>query len=412
MDHPRAVAIIGAGPAGLIAAERLALAGIDVTVYERMPSPGRKFLFAGRGGLNLTHSENRELLLARYGAAATRLAPAIEAFSPEALGKWSEGLGEPVFTGTSGRIFPKHFKATPLLRSWLRRLDGLGVRIVTRTTWTGFDPAGALTLDGPDGAKVLRPDATLLALGGASWPRLGSDGRWTEILGRRGIGIAPLKPVNCGFEVAWSDVFRIRFQGQPLKRIALAFDGQTQRGEALVTAEGLEGGAVYALSGRLRDQLGTEGAARLHIDLRPDLEVGAVAQRLGSARGRQSLATFLRKSLKLPPVAISLLHETRQGALPTEPAELARLIKAVPLTLTGVRPIERAISSSGGIALAELDARFMLRALPGVFAAGEMLDWDAPTGGYLLQGVFSTGLAAANGILDWLEQTRGGAPQT
>jgi uncharacterized flavoprotein (TIGR03862 family) len=406
MNAPKAVTIVGTGPAGLIAAERLALAEMDVTVHERMPSPARKFLFAGRGGLNLTHSEELGAFLTRYGPAGDLLTPAITAFPPEALGKWSEGLGEPVFTGTSGRIFPKHFKTTPLLRSWLKRLDKLGVRIVTRSTWTGFDAEGSLTFEEPDGMKTVKSEATLLALGGASWPRLGSDGRWTGILSANGVKITPLQPVNCGFKVAWSDFFRDKFQGEPLKRIALSFEGMSPRGEALVTAEGLEGGAIYALSGRIRERLASAGTAQIQIDLRPDLDVGAIIQRLSGSRGSQSMATFLRKALKLPPVAIALLHEGKRGSLPSDPSTLAQLIKAVPLNLTGVRPIERAISSAGGIALGEINGSYMLKSLPGIFVAGEMLDWDAPTGGYLLQGAFSTGLAAANGMLAWLDETQ------
>lgn len=403
MSHSKGVAIVGAGPAGLIAAERLALAELDVTVYERMPSPARKFLFAGRGGLNLTHSENRETFLTRYGAAAPILAPAIAAFPPEALGKWSEGLGEPVFTGTSGRVFPKHFKATPLLRSWLRRLEKLGVKFVLRARWTGFDAAGSLRFAGPDGAYTVTPQAILLALGGASWPRLGADGLWTCMLAARGIQITPWQPVNCGLDIAWSDYFKTKFQGEPLKRIALTFEGTRVRGEALVTAGGMEGGAIYALSGAVREALASSGAARLHIDLRPDLEVATIVQRLTVSRGTQSLATFLRKVLKLPPVAIALLRESSPGSLPSDPAGLALLIKAVPLDLAGVSAIDRAISSAGGIKLRDIDSSYMLKALPGVFVAGEMLDWDAPTGGYLLQGAFSTGLAAANGLLAWLD---------
>lgn len=410
MPAAKTAAIIGAGPAGLIAAERLALTGHEVTVYDRMPSPARKFLFAGRGGLNLTHSEAPETFLKRYGQAAARLAPAIAAFGPQALSEWAEGLGEPVFTGTSGRIFPRHFKATPLLRAWLQRLTGLGVRFVPLTRWTGLDAGGGLNLEGPDGAFTIRPAASLLALGGASWPRLGSDGSWTEILEQKGVRITPLQPVNCGFECRWSDFFRDKFQGEPLKRVALAFAGRTVRGEALITAEGLEGGAVYALSGPLRESLEAAGQATISIDLRPDLALGEVTRRLGAARGAQSMATFLRKNLKLPPVAIALLHEGRnegrKGGLPPDPPALADLIKALPLTLTGARPIGRAISSAGGVAFSNIDENFMLTALPGLFVAGEMLDWDAPTGGYLLQGAFSTGLAAANGMIAYLERDR------
>lgn len=411
MTTPRTVAVIGAGPAGLIAAERLALAEYDVTVYDRMPSPARKFLFAGRGGLNLTHSEDLPTFLTRYGEAASQIGPAIRAFSPEALCQWSLGLGEPVFTGTSGRIFPKHFKATPLLRAWLRRLGKLGVTLVPDTRWTGFADDGSLMLDGQDGIRTIRPQASLLALGGASWPRLGSDGNWTGILEARGIAVTPLQPVNCGFEIKWSALFCDKFQGEPLKRIALSFTGTRIRGEALVTAEGLEGGAIYALSGHIRDELASQGTALLQLDLRPDLSLADIAQRLVAPRGSQSLATYLRKVLKLPPVAISLLYEGRKGPLPSDPGQLAELIKAVPLTLTGVRPISRAISSAGGIAFSQVDASYMLKTLPGLFVAGEMLDWDAPTGGYLLQGAFSTGLAAANGMIAWLDaQAEQGLP--
>jgi hypothetical protein len=398
------VAVIGAGPAGLIAAETLAGAGVGVVLFDRMATTGRKFLMAGRGGLNLTHSEPLERFLTRYGKAAPVLAAAIEAFPPEALRAWCEGLGYPTFVGSSGRVFPATMKASPLLRAWRARLAGLGVRFELRRRWTGWDERGALLFAGPgEAAATLRPSATILALGGASWPRLGSDGGWATILRARGIAVAPLTPSNCGFVVGWSEHMRTRFAGTPLKRMAIAFGGEAVRGEAMVTARGIEGGAVYALSAAIRDALAAGRAAVAEIDLRPDLALGEIARRLATPRKKQSLGNFLRKALGLAPVAIALLHETKGAApLPAEPEPLARRIKAVPLRLTAPFPIERAISSAGGIAFAELDDALMLKTLPGVFAAGEMLDWEAPTGGYLLQACFATGIRAARGALAWL----------
>ncbi|HEX2554560.1 MAG TPA: TIGR03862 family flavoprotein [Microvirga sp.] len=394
---------MGGGPAGLMAAEVLGRAGCAVTVYDRMPSPARKLLIAGRGGLNLTHTEGLERFLARYGEARERLGPLIEAFPPADLRAWCEGLGQETFVGSSGRVFPSAFKASPLLRAWLRRLDGLGVRVALRHRWEGWDETGALVFARPDGGRVaVRPDAAILALGGASWPRLGSDGAWTGPLAAQGIPVAPLRPANMGFTVAWSEVMRSRFAGEPLKRIALAFAGQTVRGEAVVTAAGLEGGAVYALSAPLREAVLRGGHAVLSVDLRPDLPAEVLARRLAAPQAKQSASTFLRKAAGLAPVGIALLREAHGPGLPREPAALARAIKAVPLRLTGVAPIERAISTAGGVAFAALDGRLMLRARPGTFAAGEMLDWEAPTGGYLLQASFATGVAAAKGALAWL----------
>ena len=389
------VAIAGAGPAGLIAAETLAVAGHAVTVFDRMASPARKFLLAGRGGLNLTHSEPLERLLMRYSDAA--LAPAIRAFPPAALRAWCEGLGEPVFVGTSGRVFPRSFKAAPLLRAWLRRLDGLGVRLRVKHRWVGWGSDGALRFDGPEGEIAVWADAALLALGGASWPRMGSDGGWTEIFAREGVRVAPLVPSNCGIIVDWSDIFRGRFAGTPLKRVALGFAGRRAQGEAVVTERGLEGGAVYALSGPLRDAL-REGPVTLDVDLRPDLDDGALARRLATpARGR-SVGNFLRQEVGLAPVAIGLVQEARHGG--GMGRTLASLIRALPVPVRGVQPIERAISSAGGVAFSEVGEGFELLARPGTFVAGEMLDWEAPTGGYLLQGCFSTGVAAARAILE------------
>ncbi|HEY8382220.1 MAG TPA: TIGR03862 family flavoprotein [Microvirga sp.] len=396
------IAVIGGGPAGLMAAEILAEARLPVTVYDRMPSVGRKFLMAGRGGLNLTHSEAFDRFLARYAEAGLRLKPLIEAFRPDDLRAWCEALGQETFVGSSGRVFPKAFKASPLLRAWLARLDKLGVRFALRHRFEGWAETGALVFAAADGSTVrARPDATILALGGASWPRLGSDGAWAGLLESRGLAVSPLRPSNMGFLVDWSPMIRERFEGEPLKRIALAFDGASVRGEATVTRDGIEGGALYALSAPLREAIAREGRARLLIDLRPDLSLDDLAKRVAAPRGGQSASTFLRKAAGLQPLGIALLREEAK-ALPAEPAALAALIKAVPLTLSGVKPLDRAISTAGGLSLEELDERLMLRRMPGTFVAGEMLDWEAPTGGYLLQATFATGVAAARGALDWL----------
>lgn len=394
------IAVVGGGPAGLAAAEVLAAAGRAVTVYDRMPSLGRKLLMAGRGGLNLTHSEPLSAFLARYHPAGS-LDRAVEAFPPAALRTWCEGLGEPTFVGSSGRVFPESFKASPLLRAWLARLTERGVAIRTRHRLTGI-AEGALTFETPDGILTLRPKATLLALGGASWPRLGSDGAWVPVLEGLGVPVSPLRPANAGFVVDWSATFRERHAGTPLKRVALTFADRTVRGEAVVTEGGIEGGAVYALSRLLRDTVIAEGTARLTLDLRPDLDAGALATRLGKSRPGDSLSARLRKAAGLAPVAVGLLREAGGTALPTEPHALARLIKATPLTLTGTMGLDRAISTAGGVALSALDGRAMLDARPGLFLAGEMLDWEAPTGGYLLQGAIAGGRAAAAGMLDWL----------
>lgn len=407
MSEPE-VAIVGAGPAGLMAAETIASAGVRVTVYDRMPSVARKFLMAGRGGLNLTHSEPLNVFLARYGAAEPRLRAAIEAFPPEALRAWSEALGQPTFVGSSGRVFPQAFKASPLLRAWLRRLDARGVRFALRHDWTGWDANGALRFATPEGERSVRPDATLLALGGASWPRLGADGAWTSLLADKGIAIAPLKPANCGFLVAWSDVFRERFEGQPLKGVVLRHGECSVRGEAVVTRHGLEGGGIYALSASLRDAIAENGETILNIGLRPDLPAAALVTRLSSPRGKQSVSTFLRKAAGLSPVGIGLVQETAARAgtpLAAMPVEaLAALIDEIPVVLTGPASIDRAISTAGGLSFDEIDDRFMLRRWPGVFVAGEMMDWEAPTGGYLLQACFATGVAAGKGVLEFLQR--------
>jgi uncharacterized flavoprotein (TIGR03862 family) len=402
------VAVIGAGPAGLMAAEELAQGGASVTVYDAMPSAGRKFLMAGRGGLNLTHSEALPAFLARYREAMPKLAPAIEAFPPDRLRQWSEQLGQPTFVGSSGRVFPEAFKASPLLRAWLRRLDSMGVQLKLRHRWTGWNEHGSLLFETTDGPRAVEARATVLALGGASWPRLGSDGAWAEWLAARGVAVSKLRPANCGFTVAWSEIFRDRFEGQPLKGIALSFGSHRVRGEAIVTRTGIEGGAIYALSADLREAILDSGQAALHIALRPDLQPPDLIARLSASKGKQSFSNWLRKAAQLAPVGIGLLQEAAMASgaslslLP--PEKLAGLINAVPIRLNGVAPIARAISTAGGIAFDELDADFMIKRLPGVFAAGEMLGWEAPTGGYLLQASFATGAAAGRGALKWLNE--------
>jgi uncharacterized flavoprotein (TIGR03862 family) len=402
------VAIIGAGPAGLMAAEVLAQGGARVTVYDAMPSVGRKFLMAGRGGLNLTHSEELPAFLPRYREAMPQLAAAIEAFPPDRLREWCEALGQPTFVGSSSRIFPKVLKASPLLRAWLRRLDASGVQFSLRHRWTGWDESGRLLFQTPDGQSAVAARATVLALGGASWPRLGSDGAWVEILGEKNVKMSPLKPANCGFTVAWSDIFRDRFEGEPLKGVTLWFGARNARGEAMITRNGIEGGAIYALSADLREAILGEGQATLHIALRPDLEASGLIARLSAPRGKQTFSNWLRKAAQLSPVGVGLLQESAKvsgvALSSLSPANLAERINAVPVQLTGIAPIARAISTAGGIAFGELDSDFMIRRLPGVFAAGEMLDWEAPTGGYLLQACFATGAAAGRGVLKWLER--------
>jgi uncharacterized flavoprotein (TIGR03862 family) len=402
------VAVIGAGPAGLMAAEVLANGGAGVTIYDAMPSAGRKFLMAGRGGLNLTHSEALPQFLARYRKSLPYLEAATEIFPPSALREWSETLGQPTFVGSSGRVFPDAFKASPLLRAWLRRLNSTGVGFALRHRWTGWNDEGHLSFETSDGKSAVDARATVLALGGDSWPRLGSDGSWTEILTAKGVTISPLQPANCGFTVAWSGIFRDRFEGQPLKGVALSFGAQTVRGEALINRTGIEGGAIYALSADLREAIGGAGEATLHIALRPELAPNELTARLSAPRGKQSFSNFLRKAAHLSPAAIGLLQEAAKASdvslASLSAASLARLINAVPIQLNGVAPIARAISTAGGISFDALDTNFMIRRLPGVFAAGEMLDWEAPTGGYLLQASFATGAAAGRGALKWLEK--------
>jgi len=395
------VAVIGGGPAGLMAAQVLSAAGKSVTVFEKMPTFGRKFLMAGRGGLNLTHSEDFERFAQRYGAAGATLRPMLEAFTPADLVAWAQDLGQETFVGASGRVFPKAMKASPLLRAWLARLEGQGVSLRTRAEWRGWTGDGALAFHTPAGMEAIRPRATILALGGASWARLGSDGAWAPLLAATGAGLAPFRAANCGFDVAWSPVFRERFAGEPLKNVGLRLGEVRARGDAMIAGYGLEGGAVYALGAAPREAIAAEGRAVVEIDLRPDILVEILAARLSRPRAGQSLANFLRKAAHLSPVEVNLLREAHGLDLPVEAAALAAAIKAAPITLTGARPLDRAISSAGGVTLASLDG-LALKAAPGVFVAGEMLDWEAPTGGYLLQACFATGVAAATQALSKL----------
>jgi len=402
-------AVIGGGPAGLIAAEELARAGVAVTVYDRMPSVGRKFLLAGHGGLNITHSEARDRMLARYGRSAGRLAPMLDVFGPDDLRDWCAALGEATFVGSSGRVFPQAFRSTPLFRAWLARLAELGVRIATRHTWTGWaDDRDGLRFAAADGTAIeVSPDVVVIALGGASWPRLGSDGGWVGPFTDLGVEVAPLRPANVGVCVGWTDTFADRFAGAPLKNVSVAVRGQRGpqvRGDAMLTRTGLEGGPVYAIGAAIRDALDADGRCVLEVDLRPDLEPDQLADRLRHRRPKDSGSTWLRRSIGLDPVATALLRESTGGALPSDPAVTAALVKAVPVVVTSTMPIDRAISTAGGIAWSEVDDSLMLRRLPGSFVAGEMLDWEAPTGGYLLQASFSTGVVAAQGALAWLDR--------
>ena len=420
----RRAAIVGGGPAGLMAAEVLAQGGVAVDLFDAMPSVGRKFLLAGRGGLNLTHSEPTERLVARYAERSGDLRDTLLAFDGTAVREWAAGLGIETFVGTSGRVFPSDMKAAPLLRAWLHRLRAAGVRVHTRHRWTGWTADGALRFTTPTGEVTHAADATILALGGASWSRLGSDGAWAPWLAERGIDLAPLRPANCGFDVAptgagrtgWSDHLRERFAGQPLKTVAaamaparLAADAADPGpapafvpGECVVTATGIEGSLVYALSAPLREHIATHGEATLMLDLLPQHTPEQVLAETRRPRGPRSLSTHLKSRLGLQGLKMALLHELLTPAQLADPAQLAQAIKSLPLPLARPRPIDEAISTAGGVRLEALDAHAMLRALPGVFVAGEMLDWEAPTGGYLLTGCFATGRAAAQGALRWL----------
>jgi uncharacterized flavoprotein (TIGR03862 family) len=404
-SSPAHVAIIGGGPAGLMAAEVLSQAGIRVDLYDGMPSVGRKFLLAGVGGMNITHSEAYPAFLSRYAERAPQIAPLLRSFDADALCQWIHDLGIETFIGSSGRVFPTDMKAAPLLRAWLKRLRDSGVVIHTRHRWLGWDEHGALRIDSPEGEITVKPDATLLALGGGSWSRLGSDGAWMLPLEQRGVGLAPLQPSNCGFEVqAWSELMVSKFAGAPLKNIAIGLNDDVPRlGECVITASGIEGSLIYALSAPIREAINQHGAAVIHIDLLPGRPVDKLQTALSKPRGSRSMAKHLHSQVGIDGVKAALLRELTDAATFADPALLARAIKALPLTLVKTRPLDEAISSAGGVTFEAMDERLMLKALPGVFCAGEMLDWEAPTGGYLLTGCFASGRAAGLGIVQWLK---------
>ncbi|AZZ78450.1 aminoacetone oxidase family FAD-binding enzyme [Pseudomonas sp. RU47] len=404
-SSPAHVAIIGGGPAGLMAAEVLSQAGVRVDLYDGMPSVGRKFLLAGVGGMNITHSEAYPAFLSRYAERAPQIAPLLRGFDADALCTWIHDLGIETFIGSSGRVFPTDMKAAPLLRAWLKRLRDSGVVIHTRHRWLGWDEHGALRIDSPEGEITVKPDATLLALGGGSWSRLGSDGAWMLALEQHGVGLAPLQPSNCGFEVqAWSELMVSKFAGAPLKNIAIGLNDDVPRlGECVITATGIEGSLIYALSAPIREAINQYGAAVVHIDLLPGRPVDKLQAALSKPRGSRSMAKHLHSQVGIDGVKAALLRELTDAATFADPALLARAIKALPLTLLKTRPLDEAISSAGGVTFEAMDERLMLKALPGVFCAGEMLDWEAPTGGYLLTGCFASGRAAGLGIVQWLK---------
>lgn len=404
-DQLKKIALIGGGPSGLIAAQFLAaLNRFEIHLYEQKASVGRKFLIAGRGGLNLTHTEDTLLFNKRYGVAEDFLTPHLTSFSPDNLRTWAQELGIDTFVGSSGRVFPKEMKSTALMRSWTKKLTNDGVHFHLRHSFEGINQKGQpIFKDKDDLIHETAFDAVLLGLGGASYPHLGATASWVELLESQGVKINPFRPVNCGFNIRWSDHL-LKFEGEPLKNVSLTMDFETSRGDAVITQYGMEGGLLYALSRSLVIAVGSPERAVPLLDFRPDMPFDKLLEKLSSPRGKQSLSSFLRKKLKFSPLETALLHEFTPGPVPTDPTLLAELIKALPVRIDSPRPLEQAISSSGGIDLSEFDDMLMLNKCPGWFAAGEMIDWDAPTGGYLLQACFSTGIAAAKGIERWLEK--------
>jgi uncharacterized flavoprotein (TIGR03862 family) len=398
------VAVIGAGPAGLMAAEVLSQAGQQVHVFDAMPSAGRKFLLAGKGGLNLTHSEPFDLFASRYGDRRPDIEPLLRDFGPNALREWAGQLGISTFVGTSGRVFPAEMKAAPLLRAWLHRLRAAGVRLQMRHRFLGWTADGALRLATPQGEKPVNADAVVLALGGASWPRLGSDGAWVPLLEQRGVAVAPLAPANCGFDVrdGWSEYFASRYAGQPFKSVAIRLPQFARRGEFVATATGVEGSLIYAASALLREEIRARGSATFELDLLPAKTPAQVHAEVSHPRGSRSLANHLKSRLGIDGIKLALLHELLPRQDLHDSARLAAAIKSLPVTVVAPRPIEEAISTAGGVRFEALDENMMLRDAPGVFCAGEMLDWEAPTGGYLLTACFATGRAAARGTLNFL----------
>ena len=398
----RSVVVIGGGPAGLMAAEVISARGVKVDVYDSMPSLGRKFLMAGKSGLNITHSEPFEQFVSRYGKRRTQVEPMLKQFGPNELIQWVHGLGIETFVGTSGRVFPVGMKASPLLRAWLKRLEKSGVTFHTRHRWRGWLPDKSLRFEAPDGDITIKADAVVLALGGGSWSRLGSDGAWVPWLKQKGAEVEPLKPANCGFDVDWSPHFRERFEGHPVKAVVLSFDGFHQRGEFIVTKEGVEGSLIYAASALLRDAIGARGSAVMTLDLAPDRSYEWLFEKLSKPRGSRTMASHLEKAVGIKGVKAGLLREflTKEDFQKEE--RLAHFIKNLPVPLIRPRPLEEAISTAGGITFDSLDEHLMLRSMPGVFCAGEMLDWEAPTGGYLLTACFASGVTAGEGVLKWL----------
>lgn len=407
-ENQVSVAVIGGGPAGLMAAEVLAVGKVQVDLYDAMPTVGRKFLLAGKGGLNLTHAEPLEHFLGRYHPRVAEMESALRAFDPEALRAWVHGLGVDTFVGSSGRVFPREMKAAPLLRAWLRRLRLLGVRFHMRHRWTGWTEEGALAFSTPEGEKAVRADAVVMALGGGSWARLGSDGAWVPRLEAQGLRVAPLQPSNCGFDVpGWSELMRTRHAGEPVKPVAAQWEDdqgrmQTRRGEFIVTDTGVEGGLIYALSREIRDGIAEKGEAVIWLDLLPDHPASRVRQEVAHPRGSRSIASHLDSRLGLKGVRMALLRELLPKEDFQDADKLAAGIKHLPLRLALPRPLDEAISSAGGVRFEGLDTQFMSRLMPGLFLAGEMLDWEAPTGGYLLTACFASGRAAGKGALAWL----------
>ena len=405
----RSVAVVGGGPAGLMAAEILIQGGVQVDLYDSMPSVGRKFLVAGKGGLNLTHAESREQFLSHYGTRRPQLEPLLEKFGPEELRKWVHELGIDTFVGTSGRVFPVGMKTIPILHAWLARLRKAGVTFHMRHKWCGWSTNGSLLFETPDGVASIRPSAVVFALGGGSWARLGSDGAWVPLLIERWVAVAALKPSNCGFDVAWSNHFRTRFEGFPLKSVILSFSdskGNTFRkqGEFIITKNGVEGSLIYALSSQLRDEIDANGSAvTINLDLAPGWSQKRLLERLSQPRGSRTLSGHLEKAVNIKGVKAGLLREFVPKQYFADPEYLAIAIKALPIPLIAPRPLDEAISSAGGVLFNGLDERLMIRSMPGVFCAGEMLDWEAPTGGYLLTACFASGRAAGLGTLAWLD---------
>jgi uncharacterized flavoprotein (TIGR03862 family) len=403
------IAIIGGGPAGLMAAETASAAGAQIDLYDAMASVGRKFLLAGKGGLNLTHSEPSEKFLSRYGARRAQIAPLLASFGPDALIAWTRELGIATFVGSSGRVFPTDLKAAPLLRAWLRRLRRSGVRLHMHHRWTGWDEQGALRFNTPEGNRSVLPDAVVFALGGGSWPKLGSDASWVPLLSGRGLPIVPLQPANCGFDVGWSEHFRIKFAGHPVKSVAVVMRSRTGKeswypGEFVITETGVEGGVIYTVSGSLRDEILEKGAATLHLDLTPDRDMPRLTHDLSRPRGKRTMATHLQRQAHIEGVKAGLLREAVSKNEFADPVRLAAAIKSLPLRLVAPRPLEEAISTAGGVPFEALDAHLMVRSLPGTFCAGEMLDWEAPTGGYLLTACFATGHTVGAGAVAWLKK--------